>query len=366
MVDESSYLLICGCLVVWSEPWTVIEDRTGYNEEFESDYVVLQNGEGAEFILRMTKADGRAPADLIDESIGISVDLDDADVLDRSHDDTHAIAVLQYEDAAGETLGKTTYAKTYMDYLLFVSLSSPTSDWDANFASVEESVFALHDAPFADVEPEYMADLLSAGASQSDDPPKTNSNANTQGDDQEALGLVGTRRYESPQFGYEATWSRDWELDTYYDEPIVSDEEAVQDSLYLVWSEDEDTPAYLTVFGFEAQQVDAADMVETWESAAFLEEQFPDHETEVVLADDARDRGSVVYRQIDTETDAEIVTVYEVVMLDDGETMVLLSVSSEARNFEEALAAANADIEIAEEAPFTTFDGEEIEEALAA
>jgi hypothetical protein len=138
--------------------------------------------------------------------------------------------------------------------------------------------------------------------------------------DPEDLGLVDDREYESPQFGYTVEWSRDWDLDTFYEEPLVSDEEVAQDKLFLIWTGEDGEEAYVIVTGQEASRGGVDEDVEEWTDPDYIEEQWEEGlEVEAILDDSSGNTGAVLFSLVDTENDdAQYFIIYAAVEREDG------------------------------------------------
>ncbi len=72
----------------------------------------------------------------------------------------------------------------------------------------------------------------------------------------------------------------------------------------------------------------------------------------------------MLYRLIDTETDAELFTYYQVTTSDD--VILITSFSAGAEDFEDALAAVNEDVEIDGSPMLEVLDSDDIVDAIAA
>jgi hypothetical protein len=183
--------------------------------------------------------------------------------------------------------------------------------------------------------------------------------------DPEEAGMVGTREYESPQFGYTVEWARGWDLDDYFETPIYSSEDAERDSLCLIWSESEETYGYTYIIGQAASRGAPEADVEAWVDDEFIEQQWPDFDVEVLLEDSTRSSGSVVYSIFEPEERVQYYTIYQSIELDDG-SMIYITFSTDEASFEDAFAQVSTDIEIDGDTILDLFDWDEIEEAIDA
>lgn len=170
------------------------------------------------------------------------------------------------------------------------------------------------------------------------------------------LGVVSQGEYVSPQFGSELVWDETWLLYEDADEPVVSDEDEGTDSISLVWNDD--GIALIRVELFDAQGATPAEVVEFWTSDDFLGEA-----SEVVLEDSDRNTGGVVTLDA-TEDGSEIVVYREVHLLNDGETLALITYLSEPTTVEDSLLNAQDGIELDGEPILEFFDAEDVVAAV--
>jgi hypothetical protein len=198
--------------------------------------------------------------------------------------------------------------------------------------------------------PELNEDAAQAGAD--DDRARTDERIDEEFID---LGVVSQGEYVSPQFGSELVWDETWLLYEDADEPVVSDEDEGTDSINLVWNDD--GIALIRVELFDAQGATPGEVVEFWTSDEFLGDA-----SEVVLEDSDRDIGGVVILDA-TEDGSEIVVYREVYLLDDGETLALITYLSEPATVEDSLLDARDGIELDGEPILGFFDAEEVIDA---
>jgi hypothetical protein len=182
-------------------------------------------------------------------------------------------------------------------------------------------------------------------------------------DELEDAGLQDEGAYESPQFGYAVTWTDAWSLDDYYAEPVVSDPEAGVDVVYLMWADDptEDEIAYAVVSG-EADGPTAGDLLAEWASDEHAAS-WGDHvSAEVILEDEDRDGGVLVYALYREDTERQYYKVYVAAELADG-TVLTLTLSVHESDFEDAYAAAG-ELLVDGEPLLAPVDWDEIEAAM--
>lgn len=183
--------------------------------------------------------------------------------------------------------------------------------------------------------------------------------------DPEDLGLVGRRSYESPQFGYTVDWSREWDVDEFYEEPLISDEDAEQDRIYLLWQGDAPEEAFLVITGQAASRGGVDEDVDEWLDPDFIENQWDETlEVEPILDDASRDTGAVLYSLVDTENDdAQYFVMYVAVELEDG-TMIYITFTAFGEHFEAAYEAAG-DVLVNDEPVLQFLEWDDIEDAIA-
>lgn len=181
--------------------------------------------------------------------------------------------------------------------------------------------------------------------------------------DEEEAGLTGRRAYESPQFGYTVDWTRDWGLDDYFETPVVSKPETERDALCLYWSEGETDYGYMYVVGQVDSRGGADADVEEWTDPDYIEEQWPNHDVEVIIDDSRRDRGAVAYLIEDREEGFQYATVYLSIELAD-DSMIYITFSTALASFETAYEAVSEGVTIDGEPIFTLFDWDDIEAEL--
>jgi hypothetical protein len=187
----------------------------------------------------------------------------------------------------------------------------------------------------------------------------------------EEAGLISDTEYESPQFGYGVEWTEDWVLDDYFDnpdeglQPVMTDPENEQDRLYLIWTEGSSDYGYIYIIGQTASRGGPDLDVEEWSDADYIDSQWPADEgweAEVLLAEEGRDRGSVVYSLI-SEEGVQYYTIYLSIELDGGE-MIYITFSTDENSFEDAFEHVSEDIEIDGDPIFTLYDWDDIEAEL--
>ncbi len=137
-------------------------------------------------------------------------------------------------------------------------------------------------------------------------------------------GLVGRRAYESPQYGYSVDWSRVWEVDDYYDTPVLSDADTGQDTARLIWTSSDGSEAWLAITGQSDNRGGPAEDVAEWTDPEYIAWNWdnPDFEVEVLLDQSSRRTGAVLYSLIDSGNDDALwYIIFQAVELRDGTTI---------------------------------------------
>lgn len=375
--DTSYTLETTGDKITWDAPWEIEPDVTDVSEGFE---IVGFTSETSSLLISII------PNDLDLEEArdatleGVAEVADSFTIVERGayENISYALDIATYED--GIELGVfTLFRGGSGDTPTFVYVFiGDIASFSEGFRSAQETFRVNDDTIFNGVEGDGLEELLvqsSAGAGDNpvdreateepeDEPTReaSRSDRETPVDDEYSdLGVVEEGVYESPQFGIEIAWSRDWDVNDNLDEPLVSDPADELDLLNLT----DDSDTILSIQIQPAGDVTPAEVVELWTSEEFLDDADaqgtkPD---QVVLSESGRDIGSVVQRG-DLEDGTELVIVREVQMLDDADTVVILQFIQTVEAFEEALDSAQQGVELEGEPVLSLFDIEEITDEL--
>jgi len=177
--------------------------------------------------------------------------------------------------------------------------------------------------------------------------------------DFEELGLIDQGEYVSPQFDTDVLWDETWSFDPEISDPIVSDTDAVTDSLTLVWNGDDFILLYVDLY--EADGFTPADYEELWASDAYLAET-ADPDAEVLLQDSNRSTGSVLIRDYLSDGE-EILLLRQAISLDRGDTIAVVTLIGLPDSFADAYADAGDGVTIDGEPALDVFTPREIERA---
>jgi hypothetical protein len=184
--------------------------------------------------------------------------------------------------------------------------------------------------------------------------------------DPEDAGLVDDVTYESPQFGYELSWSEDWELDTYYDPAVVSNEEEELDQICIMWSGGPDEESYAIFAGQTANRGGPENDVEEWTDEDYIADQWAESFESTPIGDDTtRDSGAVLYSVVDTDNDYQYYTLYQSTELADGTTLYI-TFSGYEDWFEDSYAAFSEEVLLDGDPIELVFDADQISELIAA
>ncbi len=388
LVDDTTYVLeTTGEEVTWDDPWTFDEETSEAGDEFE---IVALTGEASSLLISLL------PSGLqIEQARDIVLDefasgADDFTTIDREAYDDISYS-LDLADIDGDDLGVFTLFRagsgntpTYA--YIFISAVQAFGD---DFESSQEEIAIDGDPIFNGVDgadlqsqleesagtaPERTeeaeeteeSDSSSAIFETSDRTPEIdedvdNAGTSSRNDDEIDeefidLGVVSQREYESPQFGTELIWDEPWALYEDADEPVVSDTDEETDIINLVW--DGDGVSLLRVEFIPAGDITPVRAVEVWTSDDFLGD-----DAEVLLEDSGRDVGGVVTLE-QTEQGAEIVVYREAHLLDDGETLGVITYLAEPVAVEDSLLDAQDVVELDGEPVLARFDAEDVAEAV--
>ena len=153
-----------------------------------------------------------------------------------------------------------------------------------------------------------------------------------QAQDPEEAGLQTDTSYESPQFGYAIEWSKDWAVDTWYDDPANTDQgpsvksntKAELDQIYLAWSGRSDATSYAIFSGQTANRGGAKGDVKEWTDKNYIADQWAENFDVKAISDDTKGKaGAVIFSVYDTDQDYQYYTIYQSIELKDGTTLYI-------------------------------------------
>ena len=178
----------------------------------------------------------------------------------------------------------------------------------------------------------------------------------------ESTGLIGEGEYESPQHGAGITWGESWVLDETRDPPVVSDEEAGFDALFLTDTDTGDATVYITVEQLPSS--DPADLLSQVTADGYNEDVFGiDPESRVLLSDITDESAAILV--VDDSGEEPLVIVMEVHAIDDDGRVVFVEFRANAADIDEAMLTAIADdLEVEGRPALTVFTVEELLEEV--
>jgi hypothetical protein len=178
--------------------------------------------------------------------------------------------------------------------------------------------------------------------------------------DLESQGLVSESEFESLQHGVSVEWDDTvWAVDPAWELSAVSDSESGVDSVILFWA---DGGASMMIQIMPADGNAPSDFVDAWESDEYILDSVHE-DAEVLLVDSGRNSGAVVYLTYDGEGE-ELILVQEVLDIDGGETVALVTMFGTAAELADAYADAEDLVAVDGIDLVSTFTPREIENAV--
>ena len=291
LVSDTEYDFLTGNVLTWDDPWTVLEDQTGFDSGLQGDYVVLLDDEASrlEYYSQPSIGSVRSNLDFIASAIGYSYE--SGELLEHEADKEQGHSVLRFSSGSFSYFAYIDIQSTEdLSTLLTTILLGPDDDIVNIIESVQDSV-ELDGEPLLDaVDPDEVQDLVDDGVALDfpidrnqfdlpDDDTGDNEDVKLPDDedadptpdsddisDPEDLGLIEAGVYESPQYGNEVIWDIDgWEADTSL---LISDEDLGVDRFALD-NLDGDATLYLSFYDGDDVSPEewAASFVETSGSA---------------------------------------------------------------------------------------------------
>lgn len=417
LVSDNEYELLAGGSVIWDEPWTVVEEGTGFTEDLLGDYIVLQSGDEAFIDLFTTPAVGSTASNLEWITAFTGTNYPDSELLETTSNKQAGHSVVRFTD--NDTVyGAYVHVSATDDLatLIAVILVGPGENFGELIEDINDTIAIDEEPLLASADPAEIQALIDDGEAmpfpgeeapvdvddadqppsdanddrklpeddESDDPestatpdnetPEADEDEETPADDEEIeldpawedAGLVSETEYESPQYGFIVEWSEPWELDDYYETDeddetftVFSDEDSGVDEVNI-WVTD--TTGLLKIDGSLTEGDTAADIVEFWESDDYLEG-LDDPDAELLLSDGDEETGAAVFLWHASDG-TEFVLYNEVTLIDDGDAKIRLFLSATPEEFMEMLGEAQDGIEIDGAAGFAVLDDADIEEVV--
>lgn len=178
--------------------------------------------------------------------------------------------------------------------------------------------------------------------------------------DLESQGLISESEFESLQHGVVVEWDEAiWGVDTTWDLSAVSDEDTGIDSVILFW---QDGNASMLIQIMPADGSTPEDFVDTWESDDYVIDSVHE-DAEILLADSGPDSGAVVYLTYDSDG-GEVVLVQEVIDIDGGNTVGVVTMFASPEEVAAAYADAEDAVSVDGAGVVGTFTAREMESAV--
>jgi hypothetical protein len=389
-----------GAVVTWGGDFTVLPDEASTYSDPENGMDALSLGTdtiyfGATYILTPDET----PADYVERLIELRDDPDqveDFELLDQGEDGDIAY-VIYTGTQDGDTFvvaSEVSYFDEDEGILQLVGVSAWAEEAEDAFDAVQDDVEVEGDKPFSvldsdavivedvsvddaetpdvddeetpvvddeetpnvdDAETPKVDDEETPDAGDDAETPDASDDAETpnvdddegSGADLEALGIVGPRAYESPQFGGEVTWSRDW---TVREDLLTSDTDALMDNVQL---QDDDGNVFQVTL-FVSQDETPAEYVDRL--VEFRTDLESTEELDVIDQDEIDDRAYVLYAT--TVDGTEMYVLSEVVVYDeDEEVLMKVEMIVDPADAQDVFDLIQDDIEVDGDVPFL-YDGE--------
>jgi hypothetical protein len=180
--------------------------------------------------------------------------------------------------------------------------------------------------------------------------------------DLESQGLVSDSEFESLQHGVAVEWDdAAWGIDPEWELSAVSDPETGIDSVILFWQEGGGS---MMIQIMPSQGGSPADYLDLWESEEFVLDSVHE-DAEILLSDSGRSSAAVIYLSYDDDGE-EVILVQEVIDLDGGETVAVVTMFASPGSVADAYADAEDLVAIEGTDAVGTFTPREIENAVTA
>jgi hypothetical protein len=179
--------------------------------------------------------------------------------------------------------------------------------------------------------------------------------------DLESQGLISDTEFESLQYGFVVEWDDAvWAIDPEWEFSAVSDPESGVDSVILFWQEG---GASMLIQILPSDGGEPADYLDLWESDDFIADSVHE-DAEVLRSDSSRSSAGIAYLTYDSEG-REVILIQEVVELDGGDTVAIVTMFGSPVDVADAYADAEDLVTVGDEDAVGTFTPREIENAVA-
>lgn len=369
--DAAYEVELTGDEVTWDGDWELNTSGSGVNATNE---IVYLDSDSASVQLIYIDPDNDLEA-TIDQWVGsVSDILDDFEVIDQDAGRRDGYVLAEASDA-GTDFGIYLRADVTSDAIVASLLIAESDDFADTLEDAQENVAINGDAIFPDEDANDLQDLLDDHESgdgrvddddatpteeateevdddvvvnddddkkldEDEDDPDVDEDTTPESDaDLEDLGLVDEGEYQSPQFDTAITWTDDWEISTFTDDPLTSDENAELDTLELAAAGSSlYAVADIRIFPADDQTIDS--VVDYWTSDDFLETD-GDAPYEVLYSDTSRREATVVISNGD-----DLIEAMWVYFPRNSDLAIVIDFYTDGDSFEDGLASAQEAIEI--------------------
>jgi hypothetical protein len=338
--DDGEYMLQCGCPLWWSAPW---EGEGTFDEDESLDEVMLENGDLTLLIHEIPIDNGSLEGMIEDRTEALETDRDISELEVTGGEDSSSEVMVgrTWENEDGDIVSSVQLVLVWeTNYLLSIEYIAPEAEFADGWESTD-LVLLVGLPVFQATSFDDMEALIDAAA---DDPKTSDLNP-----DLVEAGVIDEGTYESPELGYEVTWTEDWTVAA--DQTFSkSDYDQVQFLSEDGW--------IVTVLGEEfAADATIADtlevMVETEEESG----------SEILLNDSKKDSGGYV-ATFEVESGDDWV-IYVSLSLHDGDDTLIVSVLvAPAADFADALDETQDAFSVDGDPVLDYFRAREIEQAL--
>jgi hypothetical protein len=383
LVDDTTYVLVSGQTVTWTEDWEIDPELSGPDQGIES---VFLNAD-LSFVFIMTLPPGLDIETARDDFLeGFSGEFDSASTIDRGAYDDLSYS-LDMVTADGAELGT---------FLLFRSgtgdtpsfgtfFAAPVPVFADQFSNAQQTIQVNGEGIFSGVGGVGLQDLLEASSGteggntpddgsaddgtgddgaatpegsgdQTDDPAETpesggdtgnggddklgggdesaddgtgdDGSGDDQGEDTQdtpsgETGLIDDNTFVSPLYGVETTWDATYALDTEAQSPVVENGEGGVDAVSLAWTGD--GPAFLTItFIAAGEATDVTPIMDLWTSEDFVSNAISSPDGGIVMADSSTTAGAVIYLDF-TSDDVPVIYYREVHYLESQNAFAMVT-----------------------------------------
>lgn len=311
---DGEHILQCSCPVWWSAPW---EGEGTFDANASLDEVILENGDATVMIHEIPLTGGSVEDMIEDRTVELENTRRIADLEETYADasDDEAYAGRSWVNRNDETIYSFQHAQVWeKNYLLSIEFIAPEEQFVELWGSMED-VLLVGQPILNDLDGEEVAQSIGIGGREQGrsgvDPALEDS------------GVIDEVTYESPNYGYELTWTEAWTVI-----PDNTRSERDYDQVQLI-SEDN----WVVSFSGEVLPEDVT-IVDYMDSLIASEE---DSGSEILL-DDADDEAGAYLAVYESDSGVEMV-VYAVAMSYDRDgTAIFAFLIAPLADFEDALA----------------------------